>query len=117
MNTWIQIGVVVISSTAFSTLIAYFTSKHLRKAQVKKTEAEATEIYGKAYANLIKDLHTQIKNLKSINEDLGNSKQRLVDDIQELENEVDQLRKTVVKLTNRLKKYESDEQRKEEKKV
>ncbi|MEO9474123.1 MAG: hypothetical protein ABJG41_01270 [Cyclobacteriaceae bacterium] len=93
--------------TGISTsLITVWANKRLRKSEEKSNEAQAADLLSKTYAALIKDLNGQLNNLKSINKELEDHKDKLMIQLQQLESEVDSLRKQVVKLTNRLKKYE-----------
>ncbi|MEQ8581212.1 MAG: hypothetical protein RIC30_09395 [Marinoscillum sp.] len=108
MDTF-QIVALVLGSNVVTAVITILANKQLRKSETKSNEAQAADLLSRTYANLIKDLNTQIENLKGINKELEVHKNKLVKEINELESEVESLRKQVVKLTNRLKKYETKE--------
>lgn len=102
----IELALSILGSSALAAIITTLANRRAIKSQAKSNEAHASDLLSRTYSLLIKDLNAQIENLKSINKELAEHKDKLIKDINELHREVDNLRKQVVKLTDRLKKYE-----------
>lgn len=102
-----ETAALLLGSTVLTTLITLLANRHLRKSEVKKTEADVTEIVSKTYSSLIANLNNEITRMKGLINEMEQSKDKLVKQINGLETEVDSLRKQVHLLTQRLKKYES----------
>lgn len=96
----------LLGSGVLVTILNNYNNRKLIKAQADEKEATAADIHTKIYSQLIKDLTHQINNLKEINKELSESKEKLIRELRELEAEVESLRKQVGKLTARLRKYE-----------
>ena len=120
MSTTLQIILAIVGSGAFSSLITVISSKRLKKSQSKTLEAEAAKKWSEIYSDLINRLYSQVERsedllsqqekelerLRKNNAELEASRENLIQEIHDLETELDKLRKQLVKLTNRLKKYE-----------
>ena len=123
---YIEIVIALIGTGLVSSIITVFTHKRLRKSEVKNNEAQAADLLARTYQGLIKSLNEQIQiskdnnqeqaaeveKLRGINKRLEAGNNSLTTKINELEEELDGLRKQITRLTSRLKKYEDDQTKK-----
>lgn len=105
MTTY-QIIALVLGSNLLASILTLLANRGLRNADTRKREADVTDVVAKTYSGIVKSLNDELTRLKEINKEMAASKDKLIEQLDELEREVISLRREVHKLTERLKKYE-----------